>query len=35
MERLALFEIGHIFEHQLNVTPILANDVGKFYCVNK
>ena len=35
MERLDLFEIGYIFEHELNVTHILANDFGKFYCVNK
>ena len=35
MEQLDVIEIGYIFEHELNVTHILANDVGKWYCVNK
>ena len=35
MERLDLIEICYIFEHELNVTHILANDVCKLYCVNK
>ena len=26
-------EIGYIFEHQLNATYILPNDLDKFYCV--
>ena len=29
-----LLEIGCIFEHELNVTHILANDFGKFSCVS-
>ena len=33
-ERLDLLEIGYIFEHELNVTHILANDFGKFSCVS-
>ena len=32
-ERLDLLEIGYIFEHELNVTHILANDFGKLPCV--
>ena len=31
---LDLLEIGYIFEHELNATCILANDLDKFYYVN-
>ena len=33
-DRSNLVQIGSIFEHKLNVSYILANDFGKFYCVN-
>ena len=29
-----LFEIGYIFAHDLNVTDILADDIGETYCLN-
>ena len=31
---MVVLETGYIFEHELNATYILANDLDKFYCVN-